>query len=134
MIKEEHTGTAEDATRSHCTSPKKAVYRAPTLVYLGAVKDLTKGGGSAIPDSRTGLRPLSDRRTKENIRRVGTHPLGFGLYLYHYKSAWRKSGQGQQFGVMADEVEQVMPEAVIMHTDGYKRVDYAMLGVEQSLS
>ncbi len=30
---------------------------------------------------------------------------------------------------MIDEVEIVMPEAVSMHCDGYKRVDYGMLGI-----
>ena len=30
---------------------------------------------------------------------------------------------------MADEVEAVLPQAVVMHPDGYKRVDYALLGI-----
>ncbi len=30
---------------------------------------------------------------------------------------------------MADEVELVLPQAVVMHPDGYKRVDYALLGI-----
>lgn len=42
-------------------------------------------------------------------------------------------GHGRQFGVMADEVEQVMPEAVSVHPDGYKMVDYAMLGISRNL-
>ncbi len=37
---------------------------------------------------------------------------------------------GRQFGVMADEVEAVLPQAVVMHPDGYKRVDYALLGID----
>jgi hypothetical protein len=35
---------------------------------------------------------------------------------------------------MIDEVEIVMPEAVSMHPDGYKRVDYAMLGISQRIN
>jgi hypothetical protein len=31
---------------------------------------------------------------------------------------------------MADEVEAVLPQAVVMHPDGYKRVDYALLGID----
>ena len=31
---------------------------------------------------------------------------------------------------MADEVEVVLPQAVVMHPDGYKRVDYALLGID----
>jgi hypothetical protein len=34
---------------------------------------------------------------------------------------------------MADEVEKVMPEAVSVHPNGYKMVDYAMLGISRSL-
>ncbi len=73
---------------------------------------------------------MSDRTTKTNITRIGTLPLGIGLYLYEYKpelcSAW---GNGRRLGVMADEVERVMPEAVTVDADGYKRVNHAMLGL-----
>ena len=31
---------------------------------------------------------------------------------------------------MADEVELVLPQAVVMHPDGYKMVDYALLGID----
>ncbi len=68
---------------------------------------------------------------KENIVRVGTHPLGIGLYLFDYKPEYRElAGFGRQFGVMADEVEVVLPQAVVMHPDGYKMVDYALLGID----
>ena len=72
---------------------------------------------------------MSDRRAKQNIVRIGDHPLGVGLYLFDYKPEFRDAwGHGRQLGVMADEVEQVMPHAVSAHADGYRRVDYAMLG------
>ena len=45
-----------------------------------------------------------------------------------HRAQW---GQGRQFGVMIDEVERVMPEAVSMHPDGYKRVDHSLLGIHQ---
>tara|TARA_R110002126_G_scaffold11885_3_gene52489 strand:- start:6283 stop:8781 length:2499 start_codon:yes stop_codon:yes gene_type:complete len=63
---------------------------------------------------------LSDRRLKSNIERIGTHKLGIGLYEYDIL------GQRQQ-GVMADEAEKVMPEAVLMHPSGYKIVNYGLL-------
>ena len=73
----------------------------------------------------------SDRAIKENIVRIGTHPLGIGLYLFDYKPAYRETaGFGRRFGVMADEVEAVLPQAVVMQPDGYKRVDYALLGLD----
>ena len=76
----------------------------------------------------------SERRLKENIVEVGRHPLGIGLYLFNYKPEFREGGEGRQFGVMVDEVEAVMPEAVSVHPDGYKRVDYSLLGVRRQLN
>lgn len=74
---------------------------------------------------------MSDRALKQDIVRIGTHPAGFGLYLFDYKPEFsRSAGYGRQFGVMADEVERVLPKAVVMHPDGYKQVDYAMLGID----
>jgi hypothetical protein len=62
----------------------------------------------------------SDRRLKSNIVRVGTHPLGIGVYEYDI------FGERQR-GVMADEVESVMPEAVVTHPAGFQMVNYGML-------
>jgi hypothetical protein len=62
----------------------------------------------------------SDRRLKSNIERIGTHKLGIGIYEYDIL------GERKQ-GVMADEVEKVMPEAVLMHPSGYKMVNYSLL-------
>ncbi len=76
----------------------------------------------------------SDRVLKQNIVPVGIHPYGIGLYLFDYKPEYRDAwGYGRQFGVIADEVEKVMPEAVSVHPDGYKMVDYAMLGIDRNL-
>jgi hypothetical protein len=68
-----------------------------------------------------GVAKYSDRRLKSNIKRVGTHKLGIGLYEYDIL------GKHEQ-GVMADEVEKVMPQAVLMHPSGYKMVNYGLLG------
>lgn len=64
----------------------------------------------------------SDRRLKQNIRRVGTHPLGIGWYKYDY--LWGEPGEG----VMAQELLQVLPSAVAISPDGFLSVDYAQLG------
>ena len=62
----------------------------------------------------------SDRRLKSNIERVGTHLRGIGIYEYDI-------GGERQRGVMADEVESVLPEAVLTRPDGYKMVNYGLL-------
>jgi hypothetical protein len=63
---------------------------------------------------------MSDRRLKRNIQRIGTHPSGIGWYEYDIFDRHEQ-------GVMADEVETVMPEAVLVHPSGYKMVDYGRL-------
>jgi hypothetical protein len=99
------------------------------LRVYGAVNQLTAGSGGSGSDMASQMM-RSDRTIKENIVRIGTHPDGFGLYLFDYKPAFREAaGFGRQFGVMADEVETVLPQAVVMHPDGYKMVDYALLGI-----
>ena len=58
--------------------------------------------------------------------------MGFGLYLFDYKHEFRDAwGSDRQFGVMADEVEVVMPAAVCVHPDGYRMVNYPMLGIKR---
>ncbi len=72
----------------------------------------------------------SDRKLKQNIAHIGYHPLGFGLYLFEYKPEYReRCGEGRQFGVMADEVEKVMPSAVVPGFDGFKAVNYGQIGI-----
>lgn len=63
----------------------------------------------------------SDRRLKRNIERIGTHWLGIGLYAWNY--LWGE----RAVGVMADEVLQVKPEAVLTHPSGFLMVDYGLL-------
>ena len=63
---------------------------------------------------------FSDRRLKSNIVRIGTHPIGVGIYEYDIFG-------GRQIGVMAQELMEVMPEAVHQHSSGYLMVDYGRL-------
>ena len=68
---------------------------------------------------------LSDSRTKTIIKPAGELPNGIKLYLFEYKPEFReKWGDGQYIGVIAQEVEKVVPEAVTEGDDGYKVVDY----------
>ena len=67
-----------------------------------------------------GMLAFSDRRLKSNVARVGSHPLGIGVYEYDIFSR-------RERGVMADEVLAVRPEAVHQHPSGYLMVDYGAL-------
>jgi hypothetical protein len=63
---------------------------------------------------------FSDRRLKRNIKRVGTHDIGVGIYEYDM-------GGYRQRGVMAQEVEAVRPDLVKRHASGYLMVNYGAL-------
>lgn len=63
----------------------------------------------------------SDIRLKENINHVDTLPNGIKLYTWD----WKEERNDPTFGVIAQEISQVIPEAVIEHPDGYLMVNYA---------
>jgi hypothetical protein len=112
--------------------PSSKPYAAPVLRVYGTVGKLTQAGGTLGAEGQSGKGSYSgsDPVLKESVVRVGTHPLGFGLYLFDYKPPYRDAwGHGRQFGVMADEVEAVMPEAISVAADGYRMVDYRMLAI-----
>lgn len=134
--------TAARQGENGAAADKKA-YASPTLTLFGHVAALTQGGGcSASNDGTTcpasgggtTMGMASDRRLKQDIVRIGDHPLGFGLYLFSYVPDRRaECGDGRYLGVMADEVELVMPEAVTTRADGFREVRYDMLGIEPQM-
>jgi hypothetical protein len=69
----------------------------------------------------------SDRRLKQDIELVGRDERT-GLPLYEF--AYKTDPSHRFLGVMADEVEAYMPEAVHEDENGYKFVNYGMLGIE----
>ena len=126
----ENTTTVE--TREDTpVKPEKMVYSRPLLQFYGSVAELTLGAlgtGTDAGPSGKNMTLSSDRRIKQNIVQIGIHPLGIGLYLFDYKPEFRDLwGPDRRLGVMADEVETVRPQAVSMHANGYKVVDYGML-------
>lgn len=85
---------------------------------------LTGGAGAS------GLLLASDIRTKENIKLIGKLGNGLNLYSYEYKKQFKNdehAGHGSFIGVMAHEVEKLIPDAVFMSKNGYKVVNYSLL-------
>jgi hypothetical protein len=73
---------------------------------------------------------FSDKNMKENIKQVGSLKNGLKLYSFEYKSQFKDlAGHGKFIGVMAQEVEKVIPEAVTLESNGFKAVNYSLLGV-----
>ncbi len=67
----------------------------------------------------------SDSRIKTDVHRIGTAENGLPIYTFKY--LW--SDMTYQ-GVMAQDVEVFMPDAVITGLFGVKLVNYEMLGME----
>lgn len=76
--------------------------------------------GSAALMGPAGAFRFSDRRLKSNLKRVGTHATGVGIYDY------TMMGMPQR-GVIAQEVERVRPDLVKRHANGYLMVNYGGL-------
>lgn len=64
----------------------------------------------------------SDVNLKNNINHVDTLPNGIKLYTWDWID---KEMTDPTYGVIAQEVAEVIPEAVIEHPDGYLMVNYA---------
>lgn len=63
---------------------------------------------------------FSDRRLKRDIKRIGTHATGVGIYEYTMLGY-------PQVGVIAQEMQAVRPDLVKRHQNGYLMVDYGGL-------
>jgi hypothetical protein len=97
---------------------------------------------SGFPNGVTGLSPCadetriqsvcadeveSDTRLKADIEQVGATVYGLPLYQFRYKT-----GSERFKGVMAQDVLEVMPDAVVKGEDGYYRVKYDLLGIRMT--
>lgn len=106
----------------------KLSYQRPSLTIFGSVRELTGSGSGSGGDN--GMPMASDASIKTNVVQIGEHPAGFGLYLFDYLPKFRDAfGHGRQFGVIANEVEQIIPQAVTFASDGIRRVNYGMIGI-----
>jgi Chaperone of endosialidase len=116
------TGVDEGKRATLTRLLKGSAFAAP-IVASFAIADLTISKAQATGPSSA--LPVSDQRLKTEVERLLTLPSGLGLYRFRY--VW--SGT-EYVGVMAQEVREAAPAAVIEGADGFLRVDYAMLGLE----
>jgi hypothetical protein len=89
----------------------------------GALKIIQSMYGTNVTIGKYNL-TYSDIRLKKNILRIGK--LLNGLNLYRYRYLW---SDVFYVGVMAQEVEQIIPEAVVYGSDGYMMVNYDKISV-----
>jgi hypothetical protein len=86
-------------------------------------------GGGGAPRMAGGGRGGGGRRSdvtlKHDITLLGHLDNGLGFYRFSY------SGSDQVYvGVMAQQVQTIMPEAVVRGRDGYLKVFYDKLGLK----
>jgi len=68
---------------------------------------------------------FSDARLKDNIKPAG-YENGFPIYEFNYKAVPDK----KYIGVIAQDIEKIIPEAVFETPEGFKKVNYEMIGVK----
>jgi polysaccharide biosynthesis/export protein len=96
----------------------------PILAATNALllRNTINGVGQTTPIITTAV--PSDIRLKRDIVLLDRLPNGIGLYRYRY--IWSDQ---VYVGVMAQEVAQIVPDAVVRGADGFLRVNYARLGM-----
>ena len=124
------------SSSSNVASAGRRNYAVPSLTRYGTLTDLTMANGTKNfnDGSGTGCGQgnnfqtsclSSDVRLKDDIMPLTRLDNGINLYRYRYK--W---SQQRFVGVMAQEVADIVPEAVARGADGYLRVDYGRLGLK----
>lgn len=94
---------------------------------VGSLAAGSAGAGAAGGFLGSGLGSLfafSDARLKENIEHIGDEN-GFPVYKFNYVNIPEKT----YIGVMAQDVKEIMPEAIV-ESEGFMKVNYGMIGVE----
>lgn len=81
----------------------------------GAMGGLFNLGAAAMPFM------FSDERLKTNIKRVGELPNGIGIYSFAYKD----NPHALMLGCIAQDVEKIMPDAVVKSARGFLMVNYS---------
>jgi len=114
--------TQSTTTQSY-QAPPSALSQVTGLGLAGLGAYQAFGGSSGSSGSDAGL--------KENIIGLWTAPNGLRVYEFEYKPEFKDHplcGHGKFIGYMAQEVEKVMPEAVFTMDNGFKAVNYDMVG------
>jgi hypothetical protein len=82
-------------------------------------------GVGALAGGIGALAAFSDRRLKVDYGKVAETKGGIGIHAYKYKG--ESPIAPLRIGVMAQDVEEVIPEAVFTHSSRFKVVDYSQI-------
>src|SRR5436190_4088845 len=107
-------GTAQGIQGADYAGAATQAGQAANARYNADVGTANANTAAGVGLAGAALLAFSDRRLKKNVRRIGRHPLGIGVYEFEY--VW---GGGKKVGVMSDEVKRVKPSAVMLDPSGY---------------
>jgi Chaperone of endosialidase len=108
-----------EALLSSLQQAKPASFKIAQLRHHRIPQEIGQVGGGGAPGGAS-----SDIRLKHNVMPLGRLANGLGLYRFCYLGS-----DLAYVGVMAQEVETIMPDAVVRGDDGYLRVYYDKLGM-----
>ena len=94
----------------------------------GAMGGSLLGAGASLGSAYMMAGAMSDARLKDNITPIG-HYDGLVIYKWKWNDKAKELGADTlpNIGFIAQEVMEVMPDAVIIGDDGYYRVNYSMI-------
>lgn len=91
----------------------------------GLLGGITAGASDVVSEF---IKKISDVSLKTNIEPVGKLPNGINLYTWDWTEKGKElAGDTPTYGVLAQEVQQIIPEAVTRGEHGYLTVDYSKL-------
>lgn len=124
-------GTATAAIASGASWAAAQIAAAPVLIQVVAVAAIVYVGVKVVKAIWKGIKKLfSDERMKEKIVFKKKMPNGLNLYEFEYKKEFKSiAGHGRFEGYLAQEVEKKYPRAVQVESNGYKSINYSMLGI-----
>lgn len=101
------------------------------LIQVAAVAALVYVGAQVVKKVWNFVKKLfSDIRMKENVTFKKRLPNGLNLYEFEYKKQFKDlAGHGRYEGFMAHEVEKLYPSAVKVESNGYKSINYSLIGI-----
>jgi ribosomal protein S6 len=106
---------------------------AVAAVILEGAKDVVKWVDKKVGQAkRWWKKTFSDNRMKKNVKFIRKIKPGLNLYKFEYKKPFKKltgAGYGTFYGLMAQEVEKIYPKAVITENNGYKSINYSLIGI-----
>lgn len=106
-----------------------------TKYIVDNVKKIGQAVGNAVKNSFVGRAAkwlFSDINMKENIVKICELRPGINLYTFRYKKQFRHlpgAGPEHYYGLMAQEVEKIYPKAVKINSNGYKSINYSLIGI-----